>query len=377
MEHTIKFYPVGNADCTLVKLSNNKTVMIDCQIKDNLNENGKQVYFDVKKDLLNELKKDTNGYPFVDLFICTHPHKDHCDGFGANFFHGSPNDYDKENDKDKIIIGELWITPRGIGNKLADSAEDIRIEAKRRREIYDKNQKYNGDYGNHLRIVGYDKDKEFDARYGYVPGKSVTTANGQPFEWLEIFIHAPFKDDVATCKEDDDKNVTSIVVQLGFKIQGFNDFKCRTLMGGDAEHEIWQHILDNNKDENRLKWDIFLAPHHCSWTFFNESSNKDEVMPSADIIMEKQLNNRAYVITSSNEIKNDDKNPPCYQAKTEYKKRLKSKDNFLNTATDNKYIGIPQPIIFKIAETGKRRETILPAAGDSSTSRPAPRAGNL
>lgn len=64
MEHTIKFYPVGNADCTLIKLSNGKTIIIDCQIKDNLVDNGKQIYFDVKRDLLNELKKGHRRSPF-------------------------------------------------------------------------------------------------------------------------------------------------------------------------------------------------------------------------------------------------------------------------------------------------------------------------
>lgn len=38
-------------------------------------------------------------------------------------------------------------------------------------------------------------------------------------------------------------------------------------MGGDAEHEIWQHIIDNNTDDENLKWNIFMSPHHCSWTF--------------------------------------------------------------------------------------------------------------
>lgn len=28
MKHKIKFYPVGNADCTLVKLSNGKAIVI-------------------------------------------------------------------------------------------------------------------------------------------------------------------------------------------------------------------------------------------------------------------------------------------------------------------------------------------------------------
>ena len=59
MEHLIKFYPVENADCTLIKLDNGKTIITDCQILDNLNnDKGIQVCFDVKADLLKELGKD-------------------------------------------------------------------------------------------------------------------------------------------------------------------------------------------------------------------------------------------------------------------------------------------------------------------------------
>ena len=47
MEHKIKIYPVGNADCILVKLSNGKTIIFDCQIHADLYENGKQIWFDV------------------------------------------------------------------------------------------------------------------------------------------------------------------------------------------------------------------------------------------------------------------------------------------------------------------------------------------
>ena len=32
MEHKIKFYPVGNADCTLIKLGDGTTILIDCFI---------------------------------------------------------------------------------------------------------------------------------------------------------------------------------------------------------------------------------------------------------------------------------------------------------------------------------------------------------
>lgn len=73
MEHIIKYYPVGNADCTLIKLDNGKTIIVDCQMLADLTDgHGKQVMFDVKADLLKELKKDGLGRPFVDLFISTH-----------------------------------------------------------------------------------------------------------------------------------------------------------------------------------------------------------------------------------------------------------------------------------------------------------------
>lgn len=58
MEHIIKYYPVGNADCTLIKLDNGMTILVDCQILSDLTDgNGKQVMFDVKADVLKELKK--------------------------------------------------------------------------------------------------------------------------------------------------------------------------------------------------------------------------------------------------------------------------------------------------------------------------------
>lgn len=377
MEHIIKYYPVGTADCTLIKLDNGKTIIVDCQLLSDLTDgNGKQVFFDVKADLLKELNKDDSGRPYVDLLISTHPHDDHTKGFEGNFYHGDVADYDKEKNKDQIIIEELWITPRGMKNNLADTAEEVRKEAKRRRDLYDNDSNFKGSNGNYLRIIGYDKDKEFDSRYCYVPGKTVSSIHGSSLSWLDIFIHAPFKEDVETSKKYDDKNATSIVVQFGFKIAGYEGYKCRVLMGGDAEHEIWQHILDNNTDDEKLKWNIFLAPHHCSWSFFNESNNKDEIKPSAEAILNKQIGSLSHIIASSNEIKKDDNNPPCYEAKQQYIKKLKSgSSHFLNTAIHNKVGSIPQPIVFTINEYGKTLKESATVAGTSSLSNPAPRAG--
>lgn len=99
-------------------------------------------------------------------------------------------------------------------------------------------------------------------------------------------------------------------------------------------------------------------------------------MPSAETILSKQIGTSAHVVASSKEIKNDGNNPPCYEAKQEYIKKLKSGAfHFLNTATHSKVEGIPQPIVFKINEYGKTLKETTTEAGGSSISNPAPRAG--
>ena len=71
MAHIIKYYPVGSADCSIVKLDNGKTVIIDCQITEvQKDKNGKATSFDVKKDILSLLSKK-DGHPFGPYFYYT------------------------------------------------------------------------------------------------------------------------------------------------------------------------------------------------------------------------------------------------------------------------------------------------------------------
>lgn len=374
MEHIIKYYPVGNGDCSLIKLDDGTTIVIDCQIAEITNDN-KDTTFDVKADLLKELKKDDDGHPYVDLYVSTHPHRDHCNGFEKNFFCGKLEDYDDECDKDKIVIGELWVSPMALSNAIDEPAIPIRVEAKRRRKIYDDDKDFEGEYGSFLRIVGYDKDKEFDSRYGYIPGTTVDIINGIWLGNLTIFIHAPFKDSVEKGKDQDDKNEVSIVLHLTFTDNGGNTV-CRVLTAGDAEYDVWERIVESNSDDDNLKWNIFLAPHHCSWTFFNNTNNKNEIKDSAKTVLELQLPN-AHIVSSCTSIKHLDPKatpPPCDEAAKEYTKRLKSGDeHFLNTADE--YDTTKNPIVFRITEEGKIKEKVAVSSIMSVVNKPAPRAG--
>ena len=193
--------------------------------------------------------------------------------------------------------------------------------------------------------------------------------------YLVLFIHAPFKESVEVGKEQDDKNEVSIVLHMTFLDSNGNTV-CRLLTGGDAEHEVWEKIIENNKSDENLKWNIFQAPHHCSWTFFNETSNKEEVKDSATTILGKQLS-YAHIVTSCTSIKNLDPKavpPPSEEAAKEYKKQLKSgDDHFLNT--EDEHNATKMPIVFKITENGKTKMKQAVPSIESVVNKPAPRAG--
>lgn len=75
-------------------------------------------------------------------------------------------------------------------------------------------------------------------------------------------------------------------------------------------------------------------------------------MPSAEDILSRKRDDEAIIVASSEEIKDEEPNPHHYEAKTEYKKRLKKKSNFLNTAVHSVKDKIPQPIVLVVSDAG-------------------------
>jgi len=131
------------------------------------------------------------------------------------------------------------------------------------------------------------------------------------------------------------------------------------IFGGDSDHFSWEIILnktrkhENDVKEQALDWDLFLAPHHCSWSFFNDRPQADNPEPKAsslEVLDYKRSDGK--VIASSKKIVDDEDNPPHYEAKIEYQKKV-NKTNFLNTAIQPKEEQ-PEPIEFEI-ETGITR----------------------
>lgn len=360
-KHVLKFYPVANGDTTLLKLVDRTTILIDCKIREIGTDSNDNEIFDIKSDLLNEVKRKKSN-PYVDLFILTHGDKDHCQGFEKHFYRGNPDNYGKANhENDEIVINELWVTSSIFGEHGNDDAKAIKKEAERRRKLYLNDDRSRDDDGNRLRMIGYDGDKKFEKVPNNVPGDTITLndINGGIDENFELFVHGPFKHSLITANAEEDRNSSSIILQARFKGHKSEEWSGFFLTGGDADHYRWKEVLGKSEkygNEDKLNWDIFQTPHHCSWTYFNDvpygNEGNDQPKDSSHEILDYGRKG-SFIVASSKKIVNDEDNPPHHAAKKEYLKKVDTK-NFLNTNV-NVNEKKPQPIVFEIGSSGCTR----------------------
>jgi len=385
MANQIKYYPVDNGDQTLISIEEDKyatKILVDCNIRESSKGDDDPTQFDVKADLIASINKrkvnDVDGVSFVDIFILTHGDDDHLHGFESNFYQGDPKSYKKKNkDEGQILIDVLWFSPMVMGTATNEDEKCFNKEAKRRITLHrDKNPERDL-AGNRIVIIGNDGNEDLRGLdlVRAVPGNIVERFNDRNLKTFSIFIHSPYQEHLTD--EEVDKNRVSLVFQARFKPNSTStDFCTLAMFGGDADHHAWNMILEKTKKhkndikQKALSWDLFMACHHCSWTFFNDTPQEDNRVPvktSLEVLDYKRSN--AKVIASSKEIKNNDDNPPHYEAKGQYVKKV-GNDNFLNTAITIKIGKTPQPILFDITPQGpmrpKKPEGTASAAGGAA-----------
>jgi len=381
----IKYYPVDNGDQSLISVNENgyeTHIMVDCNIRETSKGTTDPTQYDVKADLLTVLKKkkvnDVENVSYTDIFILTHGDDDHLHGFESNFYQGDPKNYKKANkEKGEILIDVLWFSPMVMGSATNDDERCFNKEAKRRIKLHQDKSSDKDLPGNRIVIVGYDANEDLSGLdlVRRVPGDVVTRFNDRDLKTFSIFIHSPYQEHLTD--EEVDKNRVSVVFQARFKANATtNDFCTLAMFGGDADHEAWATILDKTKrhkndvNQKALTWDLFLAPHHCSWTYFNCTPQEDYPTPVATSLeMLNYKRGTAKVIASCKEIKNNADNPPHYKAKEQYVKKV-GDENFLNTAVANKSGKTPQPIIYEVTAQGpvkpKKAEGTAAATGGST-----------
>lgn len=326
----LKFYPVGNGDTVLASLSEGQHLMIDCKIDNDAASDKSK--FDVEKDLLGTLPKDAEGRHHLDAFILTHPDQDHCTGFKDTFFCDDPERYDRNAvERNAIIIDELWFSDTLFNRfdaPLSEAAKNFKKEAQRRKNLYITNPTKAKKPGNRLVLIEFFENvDDADLRSVTVePGTSTALINGMQKTDFSIFVHGPFK---TPTSDSQDRNETSVIMQLRFGV-GRDSMASLAFFAGDADYNRFKRLLDERDDES-IEWDLLLAPHHCSWTFFNMTPQADFPEPQKSSIqfLERQRVS-GIVVASSKKIVDDEDNPPHHEAKKEYCKKVDS-DDFYNT----------------------------------------------
>jgi hypothetical protein len=340
------FWPVGTGDSTTIVVDDGHVVQVDLHDMAKADDAGAVVMPVV--DVLAACLPKRGGKPYLSVFVLTHADLDHCCGFADLL--------------EAVTIGELWATPR-LWREYQDSdaviCEDARAfqkEAERRvkatRAAVARGERPAS--GDRILVVGYDSDREQHAyadlpsEYLTGPGHVVTSLDGDNVSGLfEAFIHAPFKDDCAAAR-----NETSLALQITLRDASGADG--RVLLLGDLAHDTIMKIFDYSEAhdrEERVAWDVLLAPHHCSkYVMYIDGELQQDVLDA----FERHARHKPVIVASSDPVprRNDrGDNPPHATAKARYLQILDGADKFICTqewpAED-----CPAPVVFGMGSTG-------------------------
>jgi len=323
----IIFYPVDNGNMILLKLEDKTTILIDMHVRKKASDEKEEEFYDVMSNLKENLEKDSQNRYFVDAFILTHLDKDHIGGLQDNFYLGNIDQYN-DKDKDKIIIKETWSSERFWKREtgsitFSDDAKAYNKEMRRRANLHKDNEERIQKEGDRAIIFGDDEDDEGYNNIIHKVGQSTSKVNNQTKSNFKINILGPLEQQEYEKNECfDKKNRASVILQIEIAVGGYVN---KILLTGDAEVDAWEYMREKYSN-SLLEYDILCVPHHCSMGSLGRKNyeGKYDISDKALDAL-SQAKDGAIIISSSNEILNDDNNPPHYDAKQEYLKILSPK----------------------------------------------------
>ncbi|MGA7578153.1 MAG: hypothetical protein ACLQUW_02585 [Desulfobaccales bacterium] len=376
--HKVVFYPVGNGDTSQIILENGKRILFDFRHQKNSEDEGSKD-FNLKKYLKDELDKENRDY--FDVVAFTHSDKDHiCNS--TEFFelmHAT-----KYQGNGRVKINELWVPAAMILETAANDQQSDEFV------IWRQESRHRLKKGKGIRVFSKpeklkqwleDNDLRLEDRRSLITDAGQLVPNFDlGVDQVEFFCHSPFIKHVD--EGDDLRNEAALVFQVRFEVGGTRfDY----LAVGDSKHEVLEDIVSitNYHDRgDRLDWNLFNIPHHCSYLALGPDKGDKETTPVKNV---KKLllhgQEDAFIVSSSNPIGSDEnayaqQQPPHIQAKNTYVNYLEkvSGRRFLVTMEEPSDAR-PQPIVFEISKDGGKL-ALTESAGITSiiTSRP-PRAG--
>lgn len=366
--HKITLFPLGNADTSLIELSNGKKILIDyADMRVTSDDKDKRI------DLSKELKKSLGDEESIDVVVFTHIDTDHIKG-SPEFFNLLHADcYQSE---DKIDINEMWVPAAAIVEEgIKDDSRIIRQEARYRFKI-GKGIKVFSTPGQ-LKDWANNNDVDLESRRHLIinAGEIVDDYNLYT-DGVEIFVHSPF----AYRAEDGaliDRNKDAIALNFKFKIGGSETlFNAFSDLGSEEIKDII-NISESNGNSDRLNWDIFKIPHHCSHKSLENVSVKEFSVPDETVakLFQEYSNNVPLIISSSRVISDGDYDPPNKKASDYYKKVVDDKGGEFIVTMEYPTKNAPEPLVIKITGGGYEVEKEPQTGITPIISRPSERAG--
>jgi len=346
--HKITFFPLGNADCCCIDTSAGKKLLFDyAAMRDPDDKKDKRI------ELAKELKTDLNaakrdGY---DVVAFTHLDDDHVGGARDFFYFEHAAKYQS---KDRARIEEMWVPAAVILEDKADGDAAI-VQSEARYRLKNKQGVRVFSRPDRLRDwmrkqgLNIDDYADFLTDAGrLVPGFNLVG------DGIEFFVHSPFAE---RCDEKTviDRNDASLVFQVRF---ADGDAQADLILSADTAYEIWQSIVKvtkYHKREDRLRWNIFKLPHHCSYTALGPDKGKEKTKPVDEVkwLYEEQSREGCYVVSTSDVISAQDTDqPPHCQAANYYKGVTADRDGDFMVTMEHPATDYPEPLVFEIGPNG-------------------------
>lgn len=357
--HRVIFYPVGNGDTSQIVLSNGRRVLFDfCHRPDA--EDPRTPAIDLKARLKDGLKKA--GRDYFDVVAFTHADLDHIQG-STEFF--ELRHAEKYQGGGRIKIDELWVPAAMLLEEATcdeQSEEFVILRQEGRYRLLEGRGIVVFSRPKQLIDWLHEKLRERGERSSardhlFVDAGQLAPGFTLAKDSVEFFCHSPF---IKHCDGGDIiRNMAALVFNVRFRADGAHyDY----LEVGDADWEALEDIVRTtkaHKNDDRLNWNLYNIPHHCSYLALSDEKGEKETIPKPlvkDLLLQGQRD--AYIVSCSCPIPDlkesyDQIQPPHIQARKAYERYLKQVDGrrFLVTMEEpNAYH--PEPIEFEITAGG-------------------------
>jgi hypothetical protein len=372
--HKLTFFPLGNADTTLISLENGKDLLFDFANVANPNDPAdKRAKVDVElRDYMKSRNKDT-----FEIVGFTHGDNDHTKG-SESFFHFDR--FSSLQGPGRLKIVELWVPAAMIVEKGSeDDAKILRQEARYRLrngygiKVFSRPQQLAAWFVEEGISMASREHLIHDAGKVVSPGPTLA-ADG-----VEFFIHSPFGH-----RQHDqtviDRNANCLAFQARFDVNGVTT---DVLMLSDVEHESLTAIIDitrKHSHDDRLHWDVCKLPHHCSSLSLNATEKKGTTKTtpteSIDWLYGNRGNGAICICSSGVILASDTVQPPHFQAANYYKDKINEVvfGKWLVTMSEPSESN-PKKIEIEIGSQGPKHLLRTAVGGAAMTGRSGPRVG--